>query len=213
MKKQNIGQKITEQSIEKLVNTLRWSLLSICTIWLLWIGYNAEQSNKIDTNTVKTSESAIIVTAPQLLQENGVQPIDTNIAKPARVHRYVDIDLTDEEWDELASLVWLEAGNQTLKVQQAVAEVVFNRVLHSDFPDTVHDVLHEGENTVIPQFSPIYWIGTATPTQTQYDAINAALYGDTILDADVVFFSQNGENNRIWGQIGDIIFCREYIWE
>ena len=96
--------------------------------------------------------------------------------------------------------------------QQAVVEVVFNRVLHSAFPDTVHDVLHQGENGDVPQFSTIYAVSTATPTQAQYDAINGALYGDTILDADVVFFSRNGENDRVWGQIGDHIFCREYIW-
>ena len=85
-------------------------------------------------------------------------------------------------------------------------------MLHSAFPGTVHDVLHQGEGGDVPQFSTIYAVSTATPTQAQYDAINGALYGDTILDADVVFFSRNGENGRVWGQIGDHIFCREYIW-
>ena len=120
--------------------------------------------------------------------------------------------MTDEELAELAAVVFLEAGNQSAEGQQAVVEVVFNRVLHSAFPDTVHDVLHQGENGDVPQFSTIYAVSTATPTQAQYDAINGALYGDTILDADVVFFSRNGENGRVWGQIGDHIFCREYIW-
>lgn len=131
----------------------------------------------------------------------------------ARAPRYINISMTAEERDELAAIVFLEAGNQSLEGQQAVVEVVFNRVLHNGFPDTVHDVLHEGEDTSIPQFSTIYRISEATPTQVQYDAIDAAIYGDTILDADVVFFSRNGENDRVWGQIGDHIFCREYIWE
>jgi spore germination cell wall hydrolase CwlJ-like protein len=130
----------------------------------------------------------------------------------ARAARYINISMTAEERDELAAIVFLEAGNQSSEGQQAVVEVVFNRVLHSGFPDTVHDVLHEGEDTSIPQFSTIYRISEAAPTQAQYDAIDAALYGDTILDADVVFFSRNGENDRVWGQIGDHIFCREYIW-
>ena len=117
-----------------------------------------------------------------------------------------------EELQELAAIVFLEAGNQSAEGQQAVVEVVFNRVLHSGFPDTVHDVLHQGEDSSVPQFSTIYGIGSATPTQAQYDAIAGALYGDTILDADVVFFSRNGENDRVWGKIGDHVFCREYIW-
>lgn len=131
---------------------------------------------------------------------------------PARAARYVNIEMTDEELAELAAVVFLEAGNQSAEGQQAVVEVVFNRVLHSAFPGTVHDVLHQGEGGDVPQFSTIYAVSTATPTQAQYDAINGALYGDTILDADVVFFSRNGENDRVWGQIGDHIFCREYIW-
>lgn len=132
---------------------------------------------------------------------------------PTRVARYVNIELTDEEWEELAAIVSLEAGNQCAEGQQAVVEVVFNRVLHSGFPDTVHDVLHDGEGTSCPQFSTIGLIRTATPTQAQFDAIYNALYGDTILDADVVFFSLNGENDRVWGKIGDHVFCREYLWE
>lgn len=131
--------------------------------------------------------------------------------QPARAARYINIEMTPEEWDELAAVVFLESGNQCAEGQQAVVEVVFNRVLHSDFPDTVHDVLHEGESSSVPQFSTVYLIDTAVPMQAQYDAINGALYGDTILDADVVFFSRDGENDRVWGQIGDHVFCREYV--
>ena len=142
-------------------------------------------------------------TAPvRLLEVEKTEAEQVTLAedRPARAARYVNIEMTDEELAELAAVVFLEAGNQSAEGQQAVVEVVFNRVLHSAFPGSVHDVLHQGEDS------------TATPTQAQYDAINGALYGDTILDADVVFFSRNGENDRVWGQIGDHIFCREYIW-
>lgn len=121
--------------------------------------------------------------------------------------------MTDKERDELAAIVFLEAANQSADSQQAVVEVVFNRVLHKDFPDTVHDVLHEGEVGNVPQFSTIGNIGMATPAEAQYKAIEDALHGNTILPADVVFFSQSGENDRVWGQIGDHVFCYEYIWD
>lgn len=155
------------------------------------------------------------VAAPVELLEVDLQEaeqVTPTAETPARVARYINIDMTDEELQELAAIVFLEAGNQSAEGQQAVVEVVFNRVLHSGFPDTVHDVLHQGEDSSVPQFSTIYGIGSATPTQAQYDAIAGALYGDTILDADVVFFSRNGENDRVWGKIGDHVFCREYIW-
>lgn len=131
---------------------------------------------------------------------------------PARAAQYINISMTEAERDELAAIVYLEAGNQSEEAQQAVVEVVFNRVLNTYFPATVHDVLFEGADSSVPQFSPIALIDTVTPGQAQYDAIDGALYGDTILDADVVYFSRNGENDRVWGQIGDHVFCREYLW-
>jgi len=132
---------------------------------------------------------------------------------PARVARYVDIDMTPEDWKELEAVIFLEAGNQSAEGQQAVAEVVFNRVLHPGFPDTVHEVLHQGQGTDVPQFSVIDNLHLAEPNEEQYDAIFEALYGDSILPTDVVFFSRGGENDRVWGKIGDHVFCREYIWE
>lgn len=165
-----------------------------------------QATSKLENSAVSTPVGLLEVD----LQEG--EQVTPTAETPARVARYINIDMTDEELQELAEIVFLEAGNQSAEGQQAVVEVVFNRVLHSGFPDTVHDVLHQGEDSSVPQFSTIYGIGSATPTQAQYDAIAGALYGDTILDADVVFFSHNGENDRVWGKIGDHVFCREYIW-
>lgn len=158
----------------------------------------------------KLESPEITVIAPPLVLD---QPVADQVETPARAAQYATITMTDAEREELAAIVFLEAGNQSADGQQAVVEVVFNRVLHSGFPNTVHDVLHQGEDSRVPQFSTIYRIGEVEPAQEQYEAIDAALYGDTILDLDVVFFSRGGENNRVWGKIGDHVFCREYIWE
>lgn len=167
-------------------------------------GVPAQQiTGKLDFPSVSTSEE----------ERPEVDQVRPAREEPARAARYVYIDMTDEELEELAEILFLEAGNQSAEGQQAVVEVVFNRVLHSGFPDTVHDVLHQGEGTDVPQFSTISLLGTVTPTQAQYDAINEALYGDTLTDPDVVFFSRSGENDRVWRKIGDHVFCREYIWE
>lgn len=163
-------------------------------------------------------ENAALPTPAQLLspaitEDEQVSEDDPVWDKPARAARYANIEMTDAERDELAAVVYLEARGESAEGQQAVVEVVFNRVLTAGFPDTVHDVLHEGEETSRPQFSTVYGIEDATPTQAQYDAIDAALYGDTILDADVVYFSRSGENEREWGRIGGHVFCRSYDWE
>ena len=166
-------------------------------------------------NAVPVETAVTLPTIPVTVYQHNDLPLPaetTHDEQPTRNSRYINIEMTDEERDELAAVVFLEARNQSAEGQQAVVEVVLNRVLHSGFPGNVHDVLHEGENTACPQFSTACSIGDAQPTEVQYAAIDNALYGDLILPADVVFFSCEGENDRVWGKIGDHVFCYEYIW-
>lgn len=147
--------------------------------------------------------------AVELQAENEqIEPAEVLVVVP----RYRNIGMTAEECEELAAIIYLEAGNQGLDGQQAVAEVVFNRVINHAFPDSVHEVLHAGESTNSPQFSTIYRVSEAKPGPEQYEAIAAALYGPSILPDDVVFFSRTAENSRVWGKIGAHVFCREYVW-
>lgn len=132
---------------------------------------------------------------------------------PDLVQRYSGVAMSADERRELAEVISLEAGNQCAEGQQAVAEVILNRVISPEFPDTVHDVLHQGKDTPRPQFSTIGNLALAEPVAAQYNAIDAALYGPSILPEDVVFFSRNGENDRVWGRIQDHVFCYKYIWE
>lgn len=123
--------------------------------------------------------------------------------------RYAGITMTDGERQEILAVIFLEAADQCPEGQQAVAEVILNRVISPDFPDTVHEVLHQ-KNPI--QFSTAENIPIATPTEAQETALEAALYGDSILPADVVFFSQEGENDRVYATIQDHVFCYGYEW-
>lgn len=162
---------------------------------------------------VKAEPTQIAMAFPsETLSAAKITETPTPVPAP-RVERYAEITMTDEELRELAEIIYHEARGEPPEGQQAVAEVVFNRVIADNFPDTVHDVLHQGEGTSVPQFSTIRLLGTADPLQEQYDAINAALYGPSILPADVVFFSRKGENGRVWGQIGNHVFCYQYDWD
>lgn len=119
--------------------------------------------------------------------------------------RYSDIELTQDEKDLLASIVWLEARGESFEGQQAVAEVVFNRMVADNFPDTLRGVIYaEG------QFPTAKMVGRAEPDETQYEAIERALSGPYVLPLDVVFFAQFAVNDNVWGQIGGHTFC--YQW-
>ena len=50
---------------------------------------------------------------------------------------------TEEEIDLMASIVYLEAGNQDMLGKQLVADVILNRVDSLDFPNTVHEVIYQ----------------------------------------------------------------------
>ena len=121
--------------------------------------------------------------------------------------------LSRADTELLARLVWLEARGEPAEGQQAVAEVVLNRLAADNFPSTVREVIYEGYGTSRQQFTPAGLIDTAEPTEEQHAAVERAASGERILPADVVYFSTEAENDRVWGQIGNHVFCYQYIWE
>ncbi len=120
-------------------------------------------------------------------------------------YRYGDLTLTEEEIDLLAKMVFVEAQGESDEGQQAVAEVVLNRLVAPNFPNVLAEVIYAAG-----QFKSVPFIPDAEPTQTQYEAIERALHGPYVLDMDVVFFSRYAVNDNIWGKIGGHIFCRQW---
>lgn len=119
-----------------------------------------------------------------------------------RESRYPGLALTTEDLDLLAKVVWVEAQGESFEGQQAIAEVVLNRLVSPNFPNTVHDVVYaEG------QFRSVPYLEDATPWQVQYEAIEAAVYGPNVLPMDVMYFAQQPTNNNVWGKIGGHVFC------
>lgn len=118
--------------------------------------------------------------------------------------RYPEIELDYEERQLLARVVWAEARGESEEGQQAVAEVVLNRMASDNFPDGIRDVIY-GEG----QFRSVSVLDKAQPYQAQYDAIERAVYGPYVLPEDVVYFATFQTNENVWGQIGGHIFCYE----
>ena len=121
--------------------------------------------------------------------------------KPDANPRY-DVELTWEQQQLIAKLIWLEARGESKEGQQAVAEVVFNRMLSDEFGDTVNDVIY-GKDA----FRSVPYLEDAKPTQAQYEAIDRALYGTPVLDQNVFYFATYATNSNVYKQIGNHIFC------
>ena len=123
---------------------------------------------------------------------------------PEAESRYPDMELTWEEQQLLAKVIWVEARGESADGQQAVAEIVFNRLCSDHFPDTLRDVIY-GEG----QFRSAPYLEDVTPWQAQYDAIEDALSGPNVLPENVVYFATYPVNDKVWGEIGGHIFCYE----
>ena len=137
-------------------------------------------------------------------QEMPEDPFIYTLPEPAEF-RYPGVELTEWETYILAQLIYMEAQGEPYEGQQAVAEVVLNRLIRDGFPNNIHDIIYaEG------QFPSAEYLDKAAPTHVQYEAIERALYGPYILPVDVVFYATFRVNENVWGDIGNHTFCYAY---
>lgn len=137
--------------------------------------------------------------------QDGYAYISSQYLSDIPVSNRWNILLSKSEKDLLARIVMLESANQSDEGQQAVVEVIMNRIYSDKFPDTLYGVLSQKN-----QFST--WKNRnskrAVPTEQVKQNIELVLNGGTnILPMDTVYFSRGGENSRVERIIGDHVFC------
>ncbi len=121
-----------------------------------------------------------------------------------RTNRYEGYVLTEDDIYTLACFAWAEAGEEEPEVQQAVVEVVLNRIISGDYPNTVQGVLKQTElYRAVKKMARV-----AEPELEQYLAVDAAMYGPYILPEDICFYSDWEKGDEIWGQLGKYTFAK-----
>ena len=141
---------------------------------------------------VKAEQGAPDQTAVTLL-DWGETP-----AKEAR-----NLSVTEEERELMARVVYLEARGEPAEGQQAVAEVILNRVRDNRFPEVIYQ-------DAPLQFTVSPLLDQAEPGEAQYAAVDAALHGEPVLPEDVLYFDTEPINENVWGTIGHHVFCGPY---
>ena len=115
------------------------------------------------------------------------------------------IQLTEEEIDLLAKILWVEARGESDGGQQAVVEVIFNRMISEEFPNTLYDVLSQKKPV---QFASWKLRDTAEPTEREYASIYAVLEGSTnIVREDTLYFATKKLTRNLDIKIGGHYFC------
>lgn len=190
----------------KIIRTALWCLSAVAMIAAaLTFAWKTPDAEAGETEIAGQQEVRVIfLPAEEFLQIE--EPEVMKAEQPAG--RYAPI--TEEERELIARIVYLEARGEPAEGQQAVAEVILNRVAAENFPDSVADVIFQ-ENP--QQFTTAPLIDEAAPGEAQYAAVDAATSGEAVLPMDVVYFSREPENGTVWGTIGGHVFCYQHTWE
>ena len=125
-----------------------------------------------------------------------IEPLVQINLKSAEIVPEIEI-ITKEEKELLAKLLWWECRGESLECQQAIAEVILNRVEDIRFPNTITEVIYSPG-----QFSPTTRSDflNVTPTPDQYQAIFNSLTENRYPD-NMLYFAGGFYHN--WGNIKD----------
>lgn len=135
----------------------------------------------------------------------GEDPFCFDASMPEQLQsRYVGYTLLEEDADTLVRFVMVEAGDASPEAQQAVAEVVLNRMYSPDYPFTVQKVI--GKSELHRATSSMKQIRELDPEVRA--AVEAAVYGPYVLPEDICFYSRWTEGQDLWGDLDGIKFYK-----
>lgn len=144
--------------------------------------------------------------------DKNAMPADPFIYYEEEVYvepRYVGVTLTMDERELLARMVWVEARGEPLEGQQAVAEVVLNRLVAGNFQSSIESII-----MAQGQFNSSKFLDDAEPNQTQYEAVERALKGPYVTPINTVYFGRSPSiNGSVWGWIGGHCFSTQWVKE
>ena len=131
--------------------------------------------------------------------------LSKDIVSISELNRW-NIDLTKDEIDILANILYLEAGIDSSAGKEAVVESIFNRMVFSkSFHGDLYSVLSSPG-----QYSTWELQNKATPKKEEYQVIKNVLYGITYqLDSEYVYFSKKKSNGHDFIMIGLHWFGKE----
>ena len=103
----------------------------------------------------------------------------------------------------LSRILFAEAGGSTDEDMLLVGTVIFNRMAHRDFPNTLRGVIYQKG-----QYSPT-WNGAMNKTPSTRAIANAKrlLAGERFAPKNVVFQAQFKQGSGLWKKVGTHYYC------
>jgi hypothetical protein len=156
-----------------------------------------------DDITGKTAEVGIAPGVNIYIPDCDEEPIND---ESSTQNEYSGITISDSEMEELKRIVAAEAQTQSLEGREAVVEVIFNRVLSDEWPDTVHGVLSQkGQFATWRMRNQSWVVPDAAVAAIEYVLEN----GRTVLPEGYVYFSRGrSKYGTDWIKLQDHWFGR-----
>ena len=111
------------------------------------------------------------------------------------------LTMSDEDYETLLKIVEAEAGGEEEMGKILVANVIFNRIKHPEFPSTVTEVVWQNV-AGSPQFSPTAdgRINTVTVSEETREAVNKAIDGEDYSRGALYFVEEStaDQDNVKW---------------
>ena len=154
--------------------------------------------NVVTSTYEKAIEAAMAEETQEVMAEETVEAVKL-------YENRWNIQLTEEEIDLLAKIVWVESRGESVEGQKAVVEVILNRIASEKFPNTLYEVLSQKNPT---QFASWKHRDSARPTEKEYASIYSVLNGETsILREDTLYFATKKLTRNLDVKIDGHYFC------
>lgn len=142
-------------------------------------GYFIHCSGSADTVTISPLENVNFTIFKHVCDINNYRINPTDVV-------YENNAVSDSDIYATAQLMINEAGNQGVNGKIAVAEVIYNRVLSAQFPNSVTEVIYQKG-----QFENVDRVATITPTNEDLEIAKEVLSGTLriINNSEVLYFN------------------------
>lgn len=133
------------------------------------------EEEKVET----TPQTKKTIPTPQVIE----QPEEITEPSPTETSTEYIYNITSEEREMLAKLIFLEANTESLECQKAVVSVIINRLNSGYWGNTLHSVVYAKN-----QFTPASRIPYTTATTTNYEAVDYVLTNGVTLPSYCLYF-------------------------
>ena len=168
------------------ISIAAYSVLCIIVVVLISIICHLNENPKIVTKTIE-----VIKEIPVEVEKEVIVEVEKEVIVEKEVVVEVEVEkepsftynITSEEREMLARLLYREANTEGIDCQRAIVSVIINRWLSGVWGDTLEEVVY-AQN----QFTPANMIYRTTPTETNYEVVDYVIKNGVTIPEYVMYF-------------------------